>query len=151
MDETMRLVMNLLLRFEGLRLKPYLCPAGVPTIALGVTHYLDGHRVTLSDSALSTEAAMRLSRLTVEREFLPQVRALCPAADTPERLAALTDFAFNLGLGALKTSTLRKRVNARDWAGARAELGKWVKGGGRVLPGLVARRAAEAILMRDIG
>ena len=73
----------------------------------------------------------------------------CPVLlNQPEnRLAAMVDFAFNLGAGRLQTSTLRRRINEMDWAGAALELGKWVHGGGRVLPGLVARRQAEIALM----
>jgi lysozyme len=69
-------------------------------------------------------------------------------ATEPEgRLAAIVDFTFNLGAGRLQTSTLRRRVNERDWEAAARELRRWVYGGGRVLPGLVARRSAEAALM----
>ena len=70
----------------------------------------------------------------------------CPVLATePEaRLAAIVDFTFNLGAGRLQTSTLRRRVNQRDWAAAASELRRWVYGGGKVLPGLVARREAEA-------
>ena len=70
----------------------------------------------------------------------------CPVLATePEaRLAALVDFTFNLGAGRLQTSTLRRRVNQRDWIAAGQELRRWVYGGGKVLPGLVARREAEA-------
>ena len=56
-------------------------------------------------------------------------------------------FTFNLGAGRLQTSTLRRRINHTDWAGAALELRKWVHGGGRVLPGLVARRQAEIALL----
>lgn len=62
-------------------------------------------------------------------------------------LCGIADFAYNTGLGALRGSTLRKRINAGDWEAAKVELGKWVRGGGRVLPGLVLRRAAEAALI----
>ena len=65
------------------------------------------------------------------------------------RLAAIVDFTFNLGVGRLQTSTLRRRINLMDWAGAALELRKWVHGGGRVLPGLVARRQAEIALMNQ--
>jgi lysozyme len=65
----------------------------------------------------------------------------------PTRLAAITDFAFNLGLGRLQTSTLRRKVNAEDWEAAKEQLMKWTRGGGRVLPGLVRRRDAEAKLL----
>jgi len=73
----------------------------------------------------------------------------CPVLlNQPEnRLAAMVDFTFNLGAGQLQTSTLRRRINHSDWAGAALELRKWVHGGGRVLPGLVARRQAEIALL----
>ena len=73
----------------------------------------------------------------------------CPVLATePEgRLAAIVDFTFNLGAGRLQTSTLRRRVNQKDWSAAALELRRWVYGGGRVLPGLVARREAECRLM----
>ena len=75
----------------------------------------------------------------------------CPVLSTePEsRLAAIIDFTFNLGAGRLQTSTLRRRVNQRDWPGAATELKRWVYGGGVVLPGLVIRRAANAALIRS--
>nr|WP_246193558.1 lysozyme [Pseudoxanthomonas suwonensis] len=57
------------------------------------------------------------------------------------------DFTFNLGAGRLQTSTLRRRVNQRDWSSAVNELRRWVYGGGKVLPGLVARREAESALL----
>lgn len=70
-------------------------------------------------------------------------------ATEPEgRLAAIVDFTFNLGAGRLQTSTLRRRVNQRDWAAAATELRRWVYGGGKVLPGLVARREAEIAWVR---
>jgi len=66
------------------------------------------------------------------------------ATESEGRLAAIVDFTFNLGAGRLQTSTLRRRVNQRDWTAAASELQRWVYGGRKVLPGLVARRAAEA-------
>lgn len=134
-------------RFEGFRPRPYLCPAGVPTIGYGSTRYLDGRVVQLTDPPISQETASRLLLETVRRTYLPAVLALCPGIDDPYRLAALIDFTYNLGAGNLRASTLRRKVNARDWAAVPAELRKWVKGGGRVLPGLVARREAEARLI----
>jgi lysozyme len=86
------------------------------------------------------------------RDLMTALRATlryCPVlATAPEgRLAAIVDFTFNLGAGRLQTSTLRRRVNQRDWPSAGQELRKWVHGGGRVLPGLVTRREAEAALL----
>ena len=134
-------------RFEGLFLTPYLCPAGVPTIAYGATYYEDGTAVTLLDPAVSRERAEALLLWMVRTRYLPAVMRLCPGIDNPQRLAALIDFAFNLGAGQLKASTLRKRVNAGAWGDVPAELRKWVKGGGKVLRGLVIRREAEAVLV----
>lgn len=134
-------------RFEGFYAHPYLCPAGVPTIGFGATHYADGRPVTLKDSPISREAGERLLLLMIQREYLPKVLKLCPGVTDPKRLAALIDFTFNLGGSALSTSTLRKRVNAGRWEDVPPELRKWVRGGGRVLRGLVLRRDAEAALV----
>lgn len=134
-------------RFEGCRLRPYLCPAGVPTIGYGSTRYLDGRAVLLTDPPITRAQAERLLLMTVRRSYLPAVLTLCPGVSDARRLAALIDFTYNLGSGNLRASTLRRKVNAGDWAAVPAELRKWVRGGGRVLPGLVARREAEAALV----
>lgn len=135
-------------RWEGLHLTPYLCPAGVPTIGYGATHYLDGRQVTLKDPPITRDAAERLLLRQVQRTYLPAVLRLCPAlaGAAPGRVAAITDFAFNLGAGRLQGSTLRRRINAAEWGSVPTELRKWVIGGGRVLRGLVARREDEARL-----
>ena len=134
-------------RFEGCYLTPYLCPAGVPTIGYGATYYEDGTSVTLLDPAITRERAEALLLWMVRTRYLPAVLRLCPGVDNPQRLAALIDFAFNLGAGQLRASTLRKKVNAGDWESAPTELRKWVKGGGVVLRGLVIRREAEVSLI----
>lgn len=145
--EALAIVMRLCLAFEGLYLHPYLCPAGVPTIGVGSTRYLDGTPVRLIDPPITREHAMILLRHRILTEFMPCVRRLCGSVDSPGRLAALTDFAYNLGLGALRGSTLRRRVQAGRWDLVPAELKKWVLAGGRRMPGLVKRRAAESLLI----
>lgn len=74
---------------------------------------------------------------------------LCPvlANETEGRLAAIVDFTFKLGAGRLQISTLRRRINQRDWPAVASELRRWVYGGGKVLPGLVTRREAEVSLI----
>jgi lysozyme len=134
-------------RFEGLYLSPYLCPAGIPTLGYGATYYQNGTRVTLHDAPITREQADALLLWMVQTVYLPAVVKLCPVVDTSERMAALIDFTFNLGAGQLKASTLRRKVNAGDWEAVPAELRKWVKGGGRVLRGLVIRREAEVALI----
>ena len=123
--------------------KPYLCPAGVPTIGYGFTHYIDGTPVTLLDPPMSRADGERLLHHMVWTSYLPQALALCPGADTPGRGGALGDFNFNLGARNLKNSTLRRRVNAGEWDLVPGELRKWVRASGRVLRGLVLRREAE--------
>lgn len=139
---------NLCLVFEGLYLKPYLCPALVPTIGIGSTFYEDGTRVALSDPPITRSRAEELLMWEL-RQCLPKVQRLCPGLKNwgEEPVGAILDFAFNCGTGALQASTLRKRINAGDVDAAKVELMRWVRGGGRVLPGLVKRRAAEAALL----
>ncbi|SDH22554.1 lysozyme [Propionivibrio dicarboxylicus] len=134
-------------RFEGCYLSPYLCPAGVPTIGVGCTFYEDGARVSLADSPITRDRADGLLLWMVRTVYLPAVLRLCPGIDDPKRLAAIIDFAFNLGAGTLKASTLRKKINAGQWDDVPAELKKWVKGGGKILRGLVIRRDAESALI----
>lgn len=131
---------TLIRRFEGCRLMPYYCPAGVLTCGWGSTgpDVFPGKAWTqdYADKRLSLDAA----------KFAKATYLLCPTLEG-DGLAAIADFAYNLGTGRLKASTLRKRINAGDIEGAKQELMKWTRGGGRVLPGLVARRAAEAALL----
>jgi lysozyme len=134
-------------RFEGLYLAPYLCPAGVATIGYGATYYDDGRAVTLKDAPITKERAEALLLWMIRTKYLPAVMRYCPNVDTPERMAALIDFAFNLGGGNLQNSTLRRRVNAGRWQDVPVELRKWNKAGGRVLRGLTIRRAAETALI----
>ena len=69
------------------------------------------------------------------------------ATEPEARLAAIVDFTFNLGVGRLQTSTLRRRINQRNWSSAAQELRRWIYGGDKVLPGLVVRREAEAAIL----
>jgi lysozyme len=82
---------------------------------------------------------------------LPRVLKLCDNLESwgAGSVAAIVDFVYNLGSGNLASSTLRKRILADDKNGAKTELKRWVRGGGRVLPGLVRRRDAEVAIMGD--
>lgn len=130
----------LIKRFEGCRLLPYICPAGVWTCGWGST----GRDVFPGRAWTQAYADQRLELDAIR--FARGTLAFCPALDG-EALCAISDFSYNLGLGRLQASTLRRKVNAGDWQAAKVELGKWVNGGGRKLPGLVLRRAAEAALL----
>lgn len=133
---------ELVRRFEGLRLRAYLCPAGVWTCGYGST----GPDVGPSTVWTLPQADARM-RADVET-FVRGTRALCPGLEG-RRLAAVADFAYNLGLTRLAGSTLRRRINAGDWEASAVELRKWVRGGGRILPGLVLRREAEVSLLLE--
>jgi len=135
-------------RFEGFRAKPYLCPAGIPTIGYGSTYYADGKKVTLNDSSISQEAANDLLMYELQHTYLTGVLRNCPILATNERKCnAIVDFCYNLGVGRLQTSTLKRKINAQDWDGAKEQLMLWTKGGGKVLPGLLKRRQAEVTLL----
>jgi lysozyme len=139
-------MIDLIKQFEGFRSKPYLCPAGIPTIGYGSTYYPDGTRVTLSDPEITQPMAEQMLVTLVNSGYLPGVLKLCPDL-SGKTLEAIVDFAYNLGLGNLAKSTLRTKLNAKDWEGAKIELLKWVNSGGKPLKGLVLRRQAEALLV----
>lgn len=128
-------------RFEGLRLKPYLCSAGVPTIGYGSTRYEDGTPAKLTDPPITLERAEALLSHGLTAT-LTRVRG---ASRNPpvSPLCALVSFAYNLGVGALKGSTLLRKHNAGDYEGAAKEFGRWVNAGGKPTRGLILRRQAE--------
>lgn len=150
MIEAPKAAIDLAKRFEGFhrvpkldpgRAHPYICPAGYWTIGYG--HLCDPKHPPITER----EAEIYLARdLTAA---LNATLRYCPvlATEPEERLAAIIDFTFNLGAGRLQTSTLRRRINQRDRSSAAHELRRWVYGGGKVLPGLVTRREAEAALI----
>jgi len=144
----LELAAELCRRFEGFRSKPYLSPAGIPTIGYGSTYYSGGVKVQLTDSPIDEPSARNLLMAELEHTYAPGVLRLCPVLATDERkFNAIVDFAYNLGVGRLQTSTLRRKINAKDWEGAKEQLMLWTRGGGKVLPGLVKRRQAECLLM----
>lgn len=131
---------------EGFSAVPYLCPAGIPTIGYGSTRYEDGRRVTLHDIAISEGDAIRLCMATLATEYENAVNRYVKVPLNQNQADALIDFAYNCGIQNLRTSTLLKKLNAGDYAGAADQFGKWVQSNGRKLAGLVKRREAERLL-----
>ena len=131
---------SLIRRFEGCRLMPYICPAGVWTCGWGST----GLDVFPGKPWTQDYADKRMDQDAIR--FARDTMLACPNLDG-DRLCAIADFAYNLGTGRLRGSTLRKRLQEGRWEAARDELRRWVYGGGRKLPGLVLRREAEAALL----
>lgn len=129
---------------EGLRLTAYVCPAGVLTIGYGSTgpHVKRGLTIT-------AEEAEDLLRKDVAR-FEDGVAALVTVDLNENQFSALVSFAFNVGLDALRKSSLLRLLNAGEYKAAANQFDKWVNGGGRRLPGLVKRRAQEkALFLKD--
>lgn len=127
----------LIKRWESLRLKAYVCPAGVLTIGYGHTGDVEpGHEI-------SSHQADVILALDLER-FEEGVSSLCAGLTlTQGQFDALVSLAFNIGLGALGKSTLLRKLRGGDVAGAAAQFAVWRNAGGKVLAGLVARRADE--------
>ena len=144
----LELAAELCRKYEGYRSKPYLCPANVATIGYGSTYYADGKKVTLQDPPMDEPTARALLLIELEHTYLPGVLRNCPTLATDVRKCnSIVDFAYNCGVGRLQTSTLKRKINASDWEGAKEQLMLWTKGGGKVLPGLLKRRTAECALL----
>lgn len=137
MNEAQREAKKLIAKFEGCQLKAYKCPAGIWTIGYGHTK-----NVKEGDTWTQEQADKALEQ-DIET-YRKAVLTACPAlADYPNRLAACISLAYNIGTSAFCRSTLVKKLNAKDFAGACEEIKRWNKAGGKVLPGLVKRREAE--------
>ena len=143
-SEAVEVAASLCKPFEGLRLKPYLCPAGYWTIGYGTVFKPDGTQVKQDDPPISQQLAEEWLYCEIQNNYLPGVLKASPGLIAyPKALGAITDFAYNLGVGRYRSSTLRRKINEQDWDGAKEQLMLWTRGGGKVLPGLVKRRQAE--------
>lgn len=136
---------DLIHTFEGFREAPYRCPAGVPTIGYGSTRYADGTHVNLTDKAITRAQADDIMRAAL-KEYEDAVSRYVSVTLNQHQYDALVDFAYNAGAKSLLKSTLLRKLNAGDYAGAEQEFDRWVYCDGRVLPGLVRRRLAEKAL-----
>jgi lysozyme len=157
--------LDLIKRFEGIpdgdpsttNIDPYLDPIGIWTIGWG--HAIRVGNDFLRGAANRARAralypggiTMAQAETLLHGDVLDKCRdveAMIKVPVTDNQYAALVSFAFNLGPANLKQSTLLRKVNAGDFAGAANEFGKWNKAGGKVLKGLTLRREAEATLFR---
>ncbi len=131
---------NLVEQSEGVRLEAYRDAVGILTIGFGHTgpDVYAGLTITQDDAEELLRRDVRCAALGV--------KACVSVPLSQHQFDALVDFTFNCGIEALRTSTLLRKLNAGDYAGADAEFKKWDHAGGKVLPGLTKRRAAEAAL-----
>lgn len=137
------ILLELIKKYEGCRLHAYLCPAGVWTIGYGAT----GRGI--SNGVIWTQEQADARLYDDALRFYMEAGRLSPILwlDGDKKHSAIADFCFNLGATRYKASTLKRKVDAGDWVGAQHEIQKWVWGGGKKLPGLVARRREEAALL----
>jgi lysozyme len=133
----------LIRKFEGLRLKAYQDCVGVWTIGYGHTgpDVSPGKKITVdeAEALLATDA----------NHAADSVLTLTNGVVSQQQLDALTDFVFNLGSAKLKSSTLLQKHKAGNYTGAAAEFGRWIYADGRIVAGLIKRRAAETHLYLD--
>ena len=135
---------KLIADFEGLSLKPYLCPAKIPTIGYGNTYYPDGRRVTMADKKITEKEALEILKVVADK-FAKNVSKHLKKELTQNQFNALVSFAYNVGLGNFTTSTLLAKVNKdpNDITIGK-EFMRWTKAGGKTLKGLVKRRNYES-------
>ena len=157
---------DLMHRYEGLRNRPYLCPAHIWTIGYGHVLYQEQIRLPVVRTEAKPAAMIRKemplkdedNRVWTKQEinelfaqdvatFERGVLRLVPGCVGRQgSFDALVSISFNFGLGNLQRSTIRMKANRGDWEGAADAFLMWTKGGGRVLPGLVRRRKDERAL-----
>lgn len=133
---------DLIKKYEGISLKPYLCPANIPTIGYGSTIYPDGTKVSMKDAPITKDRAEEILKFVLTT-FERAVNKLVTVPITQNQFDALVSFTYNVGGVHLADSTLLKMLNNGDYAGASEQFGRWAKAGGKTLPGLVARRGSE--------
>lgn len=143
----MQKAIALIEEFEGFSATPYLCPAGVPTIGFGDTTW-NGKPVSMQQKPITraqAEEALK-KRLAV---FQAQLDDCVTMPLNTNQNDALLSFIYNIGIGAFKGSTMRRKLNRGQYALAADEFDKWNRGGGKVLDGLKRRRAAEKQLFLE--
>lgn len=137
---------DLIKSFEGLSLKPYKCSAGIATIGYGNTYYENNVKVQMSDAVITKQRAEDLLKLNADR-FAVKVSNIVHKPINQNQFNALVSFAYNVGSGALASSTLLKLVNINpNDAMIAKEFLRWNKAGGKPIQGLTNRRIKESAL-----
>ena len=128
--------------FEGFSSSVYKDPIGIPTIGFGSIWDEEGNRLTMDHKPVSKGEAENLLKREL-RHVESAITRLVTVPLTENQFSAISSLTYNIGSSRLKSSTLRQKINRRDYHGASAEFPKWRLAGGRVLKGLVRRRKAE--------
>lgn len=133
---------DLIKSYEGFSAKPYKCPAGVATIGYGSTFYEDGTKVKMTDAPINEARGLALLA-SVVTDFSKQVNKLIKVEVNQNQYDALVDFAYNVGVANLGSSTLLKKLNSKLYTEAAEQFPRWNKANGVVLSGLTKRRNSE--------
>ena len=142
---------GIIANFEGFSSTAYLpTAADVPTIGYGQTFYADGRRVRMGDKITKEQAKSELARI-VEADFVAKIAPCVKVNLTQGEFDAFVSLAYNIGAGAFCGSTLVKKLNGGDYAGACSEILRWNKQKGKVLRGLQNRRFEEYKLCMGVG
>lgn len=136
---------DLVKEFEGFRAEAYLCPAGILTIGYGITANAGIGVNPVRGMTVTRAEAERHLRMALDK-FAADIRPAIKMDLNDNEFGACLSLAYNIGAGAFRKSTLLRKLNAGDKAGAAAEFARWNKAGGKVLAGLVRRREAERAL-----
>lgn len=148
--------LHMIRHHEGVRFKPYQCPAKLWTIGVGHVLYPNQIKILLAERGayalhpednrtFTKEEVDAILRADLDR-FEQGVERFCPVALTQGMFDSLVSFSFNVGLGTLQRSTLRQKVIRGDKEGAAEELLKYCMAAGKVLKGLQNRRIDERAL-----
>ena len=138
--------LDLIKEFEGFRKDAYICPAGVPTIGYGTT-LIEGSPVRMG-MTINESNAEKLLRNQIDKTYSPAVVRNVKVPLNQNQFDALVSWTYNLGEGALISSTMLKLLNQGDYDSVPTQMMRWTKANGVDLPGLVRRRQAEADLFR---
>ena len=142
--------LELIKDFEGFSSSAYLDVVNIPTIGWGSTFYEDGTKVKLGDQISKTDA-LKLLEVVANRDFADKIFPSIKVKVTQSQFDAMVSLAYNIGAGAFLKSTLLKKVNAGDFAGAGEEFLRWNKAGGKEVLGLTRRREREKQLFLSLG
>ncbi|MEB3790150.1 lysozyme [Acinetobacter sp. IK40] len=135
---------DLIYSFEDTKLQAYDDGVGVWTIGTGTTVYPNGVKVKKGDTCTLAQAKTYFSHDL--KRFESSVNNLVKVPLSQNQFDALVSLVYNIGQTAFSESTLLKKLNAKDYQGAADQFPRWNKGGGKVLKGLVRRRADERAL-----
>lgn len=138
--------LELVKKYEGCRLKAYADPIGIPTIGWGTIRYPNGQKVKLGDVITQAQADEYLMHeLNIKGQQI--AKHFHNVFLNQNQIDAILSFTYNVGVGALGKSTLLKKIKAnQNDPSIELEFMRWNKAGGKILPGLVKRRQAEADL-----